>query len=205
MDLGDPGRICSRIRSAVRAISAGLAALIILTGCSHDSGSRIHVELRDTPQSKPPQTAAPKDYACPETDLGDTNGHPISPEGHKVKLSWNPSTSSTGPNDVNILYCLYRTKGGPVQKNTTTSQSPCSNCKRVTKFAVQGTTTDPDGDVEVGSRYCYVAVAVDVRNKKVSGFSNPAPALIPPATGPFSCDIQTTEKQGNTKHARAHH
>lgn len=204
MDLGDPGKGCWRPRSAVRiALIVALPILVVLTGCTHDSGSRIHVELRDTPQSKPAaQTAAPKDYPCPETNLGDTNGHLVSPEGHNVKLSWNPSTSSTGPNDVNILYCLYRTKGGAVQKDTT---SPCSDCQRVTKFAVQGTTTDPDGDVEIGSRYCYVAVAVDVRNKKVSGFSNPAPALIPPASGPFSCDPQTTDKQGDSKNHRGRH
>jgi len=210
MGLGDRERVCSHRSAALIAFSV-LAPFVVLTGCSHDSGSRIRVELRDSPESKPAaQNVAKETYPCPEAVYGDTNGHLVSPEGHSVKLSWNPSTSSTGPNDVNILYCHYRTEEGPVQKNNTKSKSLCLNCKRVTKFAVRGTTTDPDGDVGTGHRYCYVAVAIDVRSKidvsdykKISDFSNQAAAVIPPPPpGTLSCVGQANEKQGDRKNHR---
>jgi hypothetical protein len=200
MDLGDPGRICPPIRSAVRAFSVGLAAFVILTGCSHDSGSRIRVELRDTPEPKAAAQIGSNRYPCPEADHGDTSGQAVSLTGHSVKLSWNASTSSSGPKDEKILYCLYRTKDGPVQKDT---NSPCSNCQRVTKFAVQGTSTDPDGDVEDRAHYCYVAVAVNTKTKEISGFSNQAAAVIPPPPfAAFSCDKKKIEKQGDSKDNR---
>ena len=206
MDLRDPGKNCLRIRSAIRIVlSVGLAASVILTGCSHDSGSRIHVELRDPPESKSAgQTDSTNKYSCPDADHGDTDGQTDSSGGHSVKLSWNLSTSSTGPNDEKILYCIYRTRDGAVQQKKQGSNYPCANCQRVTKIAVKGTTTDPDRNVENGARYCYVAVAIDVSNGKVSGFSNQAPAVIPPGAGPFSCDAQTNDKQRDRKNSRGH-
>jgi len=68
---------------------------------------------------------------------------------------------------------------------------------------VEGTTADPDGDVEDRAHYCYVAVAIDTRNGKISGFSNPAPAVIPPATDLPSCG-QNVAKKANTKKNRSH-
>ena len=157
MDMGDPRKIDSYIRSAVRILfSVGLAVLVILTGCSQDSSSRIHVELRDTPEAKPTAQTIPKaDPSCPVGDLPDTDVQTVPSKSHSVTLSWNLSTSSNDLNGQNIRYCLYRAEGGPVQKNNTPSTYPCARCGRVTKTPVQGKTTDPDRNVENGVHYCY--------------------------------------------------
>jgi len=197
MDMGDPRKIDSYIRSAVRILfSVGLAVLVILTGCSQDSSSRIHVELRDTPEAKPTAQTIPKaDPSCPAGDLPDTDVQTVPSKSHSVKLSWNLSTSSNDLNGQNIRYCLYRAEGGPVQKNNTPSTYPCARCGRVTKIPVQGKTTDPDWNVENGVHYCYVAVAIDTTNGKLSGFSNQADAVIPPSRESPFCNTQTSTKK----------
>lgn len=210
MDLGGPGKICSRIRSTVRIVfPLGLAAFVILAGCSHDSGSRIRVELRDAPEAKLANQEDFPSYSCPEADHGDIDPKMASPEGHKVKLSWNLSTSSYGPNGKNVFYCVYRTKDGAVQETNPKSAYACANCQRVTAYAVQATTTT-DVHVEDRAHYCYVAIAIDVSkksdisNKNFSGFSNQAPAVIPPATDLPFCG-EKAAKQAATKKDRSHH
>lgn len=205
MDREDPGKVCSRIRSVVRIVfSVSLAALAILAGCSRDSGSRIHVELHDIPEAKPAaQTVIKTDLSCPVGDLPDVDFQTGRSPNHSVKLSWNLSTSSYGPNGKNIFYCLYRTDGRAVEKNTS-SKYPCAGCRRVTKTPVPGATTDPDQYVKDGAQYCYVAVAIDIRSGKLSDFSNQAGAAIPPSTDRPSCIQQTNAKQANAKKRRDH-
>ena len=204
MDRGDPGKICSRIRAVVRIVfSVGLAALVILTGCSRDSGSRIHVELHDIPEAKPAaQTVIKTGLSCPAGDLPDVDSQTARSSNHSVKLSWNLSTSSYGPNGKNIFYCLYRTDGGGAVEKNTSSKYPCAGCRRVTKTPVPGTTTDPDQYVKDGAQYCYVAVAFDITSGKLSDFSNQAGAAIPPSTDRPSCIPQTGGKQADAKKRR---
>ena len=199
MGLEDPRKSRSRIRSAVEiAFYVCAVAFMILMGCSRDSGSRIRVELRDLPQAKPTTETEPQD-SCTAADPIPTLGPSSLWAGHHVTLSWHPSTSANGPNGKNIRYCVYRTKGGPVhpaQTQNGTPGPPCINCQRITEVAVNGTTAF-DSQLEIGARYCYVAVAIDISNRKRSTFLNPAAVVIPPATDPPSCNLQSDAKQAN--------
>lgn len=96
--LGDPGKVCSRIRSVVRIVfSVSLAALVVLTGCSRDSGSRIHVNLHDIPEAKPAaQTVIKTDPSCPAGDRPDVDFRTARSPNHSVKLSWNLAHLPTG-------------------------------------------------------------------------------------------------------------
>jgi hypothetical protein len=202
MDPGDPVKTYSLMLSAIRIVFSAVA-LVILLNCSRDSGSQIRVELRDIPESKATSQTAPKtDSLCPVGDLPDTNIQTAPSKNHSVKLSWNLSASSNGPDGKNIGYCLYRSEGGPVQKSSAQSMFPCERCQRVTKTPVQGTTTDPDRNVEDGAHYCYVAVAIDIRNGKLSGFSNQADAVLPPSTDRPFCTALISTKQADRKKPR---
>jgi len=200
MGLGDPRKTCSRIRPAIRIAFCVALALIILTSCSHDSASRIHVELRDAPNSKPVPETEPKD-SCPPADPSETHWQSSAWTGHHVTLSWNRSTSSNGANGKNIRYCLYRSDNGPVRRNPASLTPPCVDCQRITDSAVAGTIAF-DNHLEIGARYCYVAVAIDISDGKLSTFSNQAAVVIPPATGLPVCDSQINAQQPDTKKHR---
>lgn len=165
-------------------LGIGIGMLLILCGCNGSCDSRIHVKLHDIPETKPAAQISHK-MDLPVCPPGDPPGNDASrfPAGtHKVSLSWNASTSS-GPGK-DIRYCLYRTVGGPVQRRMGTSPaSPCINCQRVTTAPVTGTTYR-DTQVQNGVHYCYVAIAIDADNGKVSDFSNRADAVIPPKNEP---------------------
>lgn len=198
MDLGDPRINSLRIRSALRIMfSVGLVAFAILTGCSHDSESRIRVELRDPPESKPTPQTGSKTYSCPEADPRDTRPKPRNSKEHHVALSWKPSTSSKNGKD--IRYCLYRTEGGRVQKNNASSTPPCVHCQLIVGIGSPWPGTAATDDVFGGAEYCYVAVAIDMSNGSLSGFSNEAHAVTPEAPPPhFSCE-DPNEKQGDSR------
>ncbi|HTZ83520.1 MAG TPA: hypothetical protein VMB66_10030 [Candidatus Acidoferrales bacterium] len=59
-----------------------------------------------------------------------------------------------------------------------------------------------DNHLEIGARYCYVAVAIDISDGKLSTFSNQAAVVIPPATGLPVCDSQINAQQPDTKKHR---
>ena len=153
-----------------------------LVGCSHNSESRIHIELQDVPETTKTLNASPSapTFVCPPGDLSDVDSANSPSGGHTVKLSWNTSTSAIGPNAKNIQYCLYRTKGQPVQKSNPPGKiEPCVNCQRLSKDPSPSTSTS-DTKVENDAHYCYIAVAVDIQTRKMSVFSNQADAIVPP-------------------------
>jgi hypothetical protein len=197
MDPRDPDRDRQQIRRAINfALWTALCFLLILNACSGNSGSRIHVELRDTPEANPPAQALKPAAICPPGDPPGGDPSPTPAAGHTVTLSWNASTSSSAPNGKEIRYCLYRTKGARVQGNTpgAGTKSPCVNCQRVTKQPISGTSY-PDTHVENGAHYCYVAIAVDGQTGKLSVFSNQADAVIPPNTEHPFCTPTDNPKQ----------
>lgn len=147
--------------------------------------------MPESHQASPPKrdsrTVTP---TCPPGDPPD-NDVSSSPVGsHRVSLTWNLSTSSDNPKGREIRYCLYRTKGGRVQRSSTRSFSPCVNCQRVTKEPVTGTTYD-DTHVENDSHYCYVAISLETANSMHSDFSNETEADIPKSKEPVSNGISS--------------
>ena len=193
------------LRLAVRfAIWVGVGILLFASGCNRKSESRIHIELTDAQVAKPvaPSVQENSPPICPPADLGNAAGTSSTPSVHSVKLSWIPSTSSTGPNDRNISYCLYRTKGGRVQEsNLAPPNAPCVKCQRVTQQPVPDIQST-DAYVENGVHYCYVAIAIDNRNGKISVFSNQADAVIPPSQEQPYCNPAKTT---NGAPAKSHH
>ncbi len=198
MDPRDPDRDRQHIRPVVKtALWISLCAVLILNGCSRDSTSKIHVELRDSPEANRPTQAPHKlePQLCPPGDPLGNDASSTPAGGHTVSLSWNPSTSANGPNAKEIRYCLYRTKGAPVQKNISQKPaSPCINCQRVTIAPVTGTTYK-DIYVENNEHYCYVAIAIQTGTITPSDFSNQADAVIPPKQEPPFCTLPYKTKQ----------
>jgi hypothetical protein len=187
-------------------IPVTFGVLLFASGCSRKYESRIHIQLADAQVAKPvaPSVQMNEPTTCPPGDLGDTGGASTAPSVHSVKLSWIPSTSSTGPNDRNISYCLYRTKGGRVQEsNLAPPNSPCVKCQRVTQQPVPDIQST-DAYVENGVHYCYVVIAIDNRNGKVSIFSNQADAIIPPLQDPPDCNPPKTTSGAPAK-SNHHH
>jgi|SRR5579872_261619 len=177
MDLGGPDR-----QPIWKAFSFAfwIACVLMLNGCSQNSGSRIRVELHDVPEQSGSARAAskPEPPNCPPGDPVGNDASSTPAGAHTVKLSWTASTSAAGPNANEIFYCLYRTEGGPVQTNTGTT-SPCIKCQRVTQESIPETQR-VDAQIEDGAHYCYVAIAIDRRTGKSSVLSTQADAVIPP-------------------------
>jgi len=174
--------------------------LLIVCGCSRSSDRRIHVTLHDISEGKSPSPTSPiiAPTACPPGNPpgNDASSTPVGP--HSVTLSWNASTSAGAGKD--ILYCLYRTIGGPVQKSSgTTGGPPCLNCQLVTPTPVTSTTYQ-DTHVQNGVHYCYVAIAIDAANSKSSDFSNQTDAVIPPNVEAPFCTPKNTEKTPAKNH-----
>jgi len=207
MDLRGSDRNCLLIRKAFPFTSWTACIFLTLSSYSQNSGSRIHVKLHDVPEAKSPaQTVSkPDPPSCPPGDPVGTDASFTQPGGHKVTLSWNASTSASGPSANEIFYCLYRTKGGPVRTNTAGTVSPCVNCQRVTKASI-AETKQVDIQIENGAHYCYVAVAIDSRNGKLSVLSNQADAIIPPnKEQPFCNPGNGNPKQADSrKHSGRH-
>jgi hypothetical protein len=134
--------------------------------------------------SRPPSAASPE---LPE-DESAANHH------HRVVLTWNASTSSTGPTDPAVGYCLYRSRK---EKITANHLDRCKNCKRVNRRPIVGTAC-VDHDVLDGQTYHY-AVASVRSGSALSSFSNKATAVIPSnakspeSASPYpSCDAENS-------------
>jgi hypothetical protein len=187
-------RVCKQNvrRSAKFALKATLALFFIVTGCDRHSGSPVRIHLHDVPdtRSQPGTTRETRPWSCPPGHP-DGNHASFSPaEGHVVNLSWNASPSSSKPNHRQISYCLYRSKGQPIQSSGATkiATSPCTNCQRVTIEPIVGTNYK-DIHVENNTHYCYVAIAIENGNMLPSAFSNQADAVIPPRKEPPLCNV----------------
>lgn len=96
------------------------------------------------------------------------NGH------HRVVLTWNPSSSSSGPNDQSVGYCLYRSGKDDI---TAKDLNHCYNCKRLNRRPIVGAGC-VDNHVKDGATYHYVAGAIRI-STRVNLFSNKMTAVIP--------------------------
>jgi len=109
---------------------------------------------------------------------------------HHVVLNWKASSSSAGPTDPAVGYCLYRSRKDKITAN---DLNGCENCKRINRRPIVGTAC-VDSDVGDGRTY-YYAVASIRSGSPLSSFSNNATAVIPSdakspqSASPFpSCD-----------------
>jgi hypothetical protein len=182
------------------ALNTAFALFLIVTGCDRQSGSPVRIQLHDisetTSQAGTTREAVPR--SCPPGDPAGNDASTSPAEGHTVNLSWNASPSSSQPNHKQIRYCLYRTKGRPIQSSgaKTIATSPCANCQRVTIEPVIGTEYK-DTHVENNAHYCYVAIAIENGNILPSAFSNQADAVIPPRKEPPLCNGQNARATRN--------
>jgi len=177
-----------------------ICGMMLLIACSRRSSDRI--ELHDIAEdSRQGSLQQRLPAACP---TGDPPGNDVSSPkigGHTVILRWNASAPVDGQE---MLYCLYRTIGGRVQKNRDQGKkSPCVNCQRVTLTPVSGTTYK-DNNVENDSHYCYVAIAISPVNGLVSDFSTQIDAVIPPRKEPPFCEALGGENQNRSSPHRGH-
>jgi hypothetical protein len=93
---------------------------------------------------------------------------------HRVVLTWNASSSSTGPADPAVGYCLYRSRKGKIAAN---DLHRCKNCRRINRRPIVGTAC-VDNDVRDGDTYYYAAASIR-SGSALSSFSNKATAIIP--------------------------
>ena len=161
MDLRDPSMSGRHIRSARKV--ACIAFMVLATsGCSRNSETRIHIELRDPPASTSTAGQSPSTrFICPD---GDSHTPKDALTGdHSVLLTWKASTSAT-PNGSKIGYCLYRRKLQRVDaKNRSasdTKSAPCTNCERVNITPVEHLGC-LDMIVENDTLYYYAATAIN--------------------------------------------
>lgn len=75
---------------------------------------------------------------------------------HKVFLSWNASSSSSGSGGNDVGYCLYRTQ----KKGAANLSATCPDCEQVTLVPVLSTRC-VDDVVRDQTTYYYVAVAIN--------------------------------------------
>ncbi len=179
-----------RFGSAVFVYS--VLAVTAIAGCSRTSHPEDRIRLTDVPAAKAAQTPSMGLQACPglmASQLSDL---------HKVTLRWNASTSSGGPNDKSVGYCLYRSDS-VIQANRL---EECTGCQRITPTPIIGTScVDNFGDGR--KTYYYAAIAIDSRGQR-SVFSNKIAASLPgkqpstPATNvqpPPACRVSDDTKQ----------
>ncbi len=171
-----------RGQAAMRATKAAMACLaLILAGCRPSSEQRAEAQPAYVRRSSPIEAQPAKLPPCPP-------GlpliiPPIATARHQVVLSWNPSTSATGPLDKSLGYCLYRSEK-PIRAK---KLAECRNCELINQNPVIGTGC-VDVDVEDGKTYFYAALAIQ-NGRSPSVFSNQAEAPIqrkPPMTHPAS-------------------
>jgi hypothetical protein len=132
--------------------------------------TEVPVLARPLPDCPPENSAKPPSSAASEL-LGEesaANHH------HRVVLTWNASTSSTGPTDATVGYCLYRSEK---QDITAKNFNDCMNCKQINGRPIVGTAC-VDNNVRDGGKYYYVVGAIRV-GSPLSPFSNKTIAIIP--------------------------
>jgi hypothetical protein len=93
---------------------------------------------------------------------------------HRIVLTWNASSSSTGPMDPTVGYCLYRSRKSKITAN---DFNHCKNCQRVNRRPIVGTAC-VDHDVRDGHTYYYAAASIRA-GSALSPFSNKTTAIIP--------------------------
>lgn len=190
MDQKDPQRASRDLSDSLKiALVIILLMPMNMVGCSRQEPQLNPQSQQSTPSKA--STKADGKLTCPPGDPADNDASSSPSGGHTVSLSWNPSASANNSKGKEILYCLYRTKGGRVQRSTRARTiSPCVNCQRVTKEPVTGIAYE-DTHVENDSHYCYVAIAIETASSLNSDFSNQTEADIPKAGEPVSSPISS--------------
>lgn len=164
----------SRSSASIRAML--LTCLVILQiGCSRSSHPVSESQAGETANAKP-QIQAPRlelpdcDPSLNKVDVSRGTGH------HRVALAWNPSSSSGGPADPSVGYCLYRSTNDITARDL----SHCKDCARLNRRPIVGTAC-MDTRVQDGATYHYVVGAIQV-GTRVSPFSNRTTAVVPANT-----------------------
>lgn len=94
---------------------------------------------------------------------------------HKVFLSWNASSSSSGSGGIDVGYCLYRSQ----KKGAANISATCPDCEQVTFVPVLSTRC-VDNVVRDQTTYYYVVVAINSTGK-ISSPTKEAIAEVPVA------------------------
>jgi hypothetical protein len=177
MDLKSVGAIGRQLRPLEYiALPIIVCVLISLAGC-HPAETQVQNEPQHVPEAPPKRKIEPKFPACPGKIA-------TGPKNHTVTLTWNRSVT---PNNKEVRYCLYRSRGRVqrIKGELTVDKPPCSNCELVTATPVPATNAT-DVQIDNESSYCYVAVAIEDGGNKFSEFSNQAQADVPKADVPGS-------------------
>lgn len=147
----------SRLRRLLGAIL--IFATFLCTGCSrrsHPDDSR----AADRPEVRSAQAFSSRFPPCPGPSAS------VLSDPHKIVLRWNPSTSSSSPNDPSVRYCVYRSDSAI----NVARRPDCPSCQTVTPTPVIGTSCmDNFGD---GTKTYYYAVTAMNTAGKESNFSN---------------------------------
>lgn len=174
-------RAASKDQSVFEVALVNIGAVLIITclvqacgGCSRLSESR-----GDPPRpAKDEKTVMGRKAVLPPCP---TAPYPVlqasAPEvgHHKVFLSWNASSSSTGSSGTVVGYCLYRSQ----TKGAANRSATCPDCEQVTLVPVLGTRC-VDSVVRDRTTYYYVAVAI-TSTGRTSSPTKEAIAQIPTA------------------------
>jgi hypothetical protein len=156
--------------AVLKAILA--CALFLLSACNRSPQATARPGPLDTPNSEPRFEA--RSPELPDCDLPPKKLEAAKESGHhRVMLTWNPSSSSSGLNDQSVGYCLYRS-GDSI---TAHDLDDCLNCGRLNRRPIIGTGC-LDTQVKDGATYYYVAGATRFGSRVIQ-LSNMTTAFIP--------------------------
>lgn len=170
-------RVASTVTRQIQASAAVLkaslvCALLLLSACNRSPQAKASPGPLDTPNAEP--RAEPRLPELPDCDLPPNNLEAPKESGHhRVMLTWNPSTSSSGLNDQSVGYCVYRS-GDAI---TAHDLEHCLNCGRLNRRPILGTGC-LDTQVKDGATYHYVAGATRFGSRVIQ-LSNMTTAFIP--------------------------
>jgi len=174
----------------MRVLKAAVPCLLILL-----SGCRKPTEATAAPQSveKAPPQVKTRPPELPDCDLPPGKVEASRAAGnHRVLLTWNPSASSSGPNDETVGYCLYRSTKDITAKRL----EKCKNCERVNRRPIFGGGC-VDTHVKDGLTYYYVAGSTKI-GSEVQDLSHKTIAIIPtkPKTRQLSSQYPLCQPEG---------
>lgn len=190
-------RVASTAKRQIQTSAAVLKAILVCTLCLLSACNR-------SPQASashgPVDTRIAEPWAeahvpeLPDCDLPPNNLEAPKESGHhRVVLTWNPSSSSSGLNDQSVGYCLYRS-GDSI---TAHDLDHCLNCGRVNRRPIIGTGC-LDTQVKDGATYYYVAGATRFGSRVIQ-LSNMTTAFIPstaqskqPESGYPLCQVESS-------------
>jgi hypothetical protein len=189
-------RVPFDIEQQVRRRAAGLklilaCALFLVSACNRSPQAKASPGPVDTPNAESRAEARLPDL--PDCDLPPKKLEAPKESGHhRVMLTWNPSTSSSGLNDQSVGYCVYRS-GDAI---TAHDLDHCLNCGRVNRRPIIGTGC-LDTQVKDGATYYYVAGATTFGSRVIQ-LSNMTTAFIPstaqskqPQSGYPQCQLES--------------